>query len=125
MKFDILRMIYAVEDVEKTADFYSDAFGFKQLLADGYTSSQWIELQTDSCNIGVYKGNPIDNKGEIRVVFYVKDMSAAVEYMKDKGAVLEEIEGRDQYQVCNGSDPEQAILFQLSNRKQEEGSVAR
>ena len=113
MNFQLKRVIYSVGDVEKTADFYKEAFGFSATTDPDYLPSQWLEVVTENCNIGLFKeeqGNRV-----VRVVYFIDDIVAARRYLNDRGAEMEEIEDRGQFQICNGVDPA-GILFQLSNR---------
>ena len=124
MLLPLNRIIIFAGDVEKCANFFTQAFGFTQLPSI-YPKSEWIELETGGCRLAFHQAHGPDGPiksptgsdwNPHKIVFYAQDVPAARTRLLAAGAPMEETHLSGDLALCNGRDPE-GHVFQMSNRK--------
>ena len=123
MLMPLHRVIIFVGDVQKCAEFYGNAFGFKTVPSD-LPIAEWAELDTGGCRLAFHQAHgpngPIKSStgsqmNPHKIVFHAQDVDAARADLVSKGANMGQIKRFGPLVMCDGQDPE-GHVFQISNR---------
>ena len=125
MNLSLDRIVLYVQDVERLARFYGDAFG---LAVGERIEGEWAVLRAGACEIALHRvgrpwrvGDPSDWKVEsnAKLVFTVdRDLEALRAELIAKGVPMRPIKSYPPLTglLCDGEDPE-GNVFQLAQAK--------
>ena len=116
MKLTMKRVILFVRDVPTVGAFYRDVLGLSEVVSPD-DPKEWLEFDAGACTIALHHGG-VATKGRSRppkIVFYSEDVGKTRAELIAKGAKFGPIQTTENFQFCDGRDPE-GNHFQLSSR---------
>jgi catechol 2,3-dioxygenase-like lactoylglutathione lyase family enzyme len=116
MQLAIRRLILFVRDVPAEGAFYRDVLGLSEILSPD-NPKEWLEFNAGTCNVVLHQGG-VETKGRSRppkLAFYTEDVAKTRAELIAKGAKLGPLQTTENFQFCDGRDPE-GNHFQLSSR---------
>jgi predicted enzyme related to lactoylglutathione lyase len=116
MQLEIKRVILFVRDVPTVGAFYRDVLGLTEVESPD-DPKEWLEFGAGACTIALHHGG-VQTKGRSKppkIVFYSSDVAKTKAVLTAKGANLGPIQTTENFQFCDGRDPE-GNHFQVSSR---------
>lgn len=112
---EIIRIIFFVRDVEKSAVFYRDIIGLEII---GEINSEWTELNAGGCNIALHRSSGASSKkgdSGVKIVFATTDVEKSKSEIESKGLKMGKIITYENIKFSDGCDPD-GNKFQFSDR---------
>ncbi|MDZ4711241.1 MAG: VOC family protein [bacterium] len=115
MSLEIIRIIFFVKDVAKSAEFYRDIIGLEII---GEINSEWTELKAGGCNLALHRSSATSaKKGDsgVKIVFATADVEKSKSELESKGLKMGKLITYEKIKFCDGTDPD-GNKFQFSDR---------
>jgi predicted enzyme related to lactoylglutathione lyase len=115
MKLSLARVIIFVRDMQKAAAFYRNILGLEAKICSD-DPKDWQEFQAGSITIALHLSDaPKPRRIATKIVFYSADVKATKQQLEARGAKLGRILRTEDFEFCNGTDPE-GNPFSISSR---------
>jgi catechol 2,3-dioxygenase-like lactoylglutathione lyase family enzyme len=112
MQLEMRRVILFTPNIDAMVEFYRDVIGLELVGSE----DGWCDFAAGTCNIALHRGNPSIGKRPPKLVFYASDVAGARAELVKRGAKgMGKILSTDNFDMCNGKDPD-GNPFQISSR---------
>jgi catechol 2,3-dioxygenase-like lactoylglutathione lyase family enzyme len=113
MRLEMRRVILFTANIDTMSKFYRDIIGLELVNSE----DGWREFSAGPCTIALHRGASSIGSRPPKLVFYASDVAAARTELVKRGAVgLGKLLSTDNFDMCNGKDPD-GNPFQISSRK--------